>query len=150
MGESTFQETAQIVIIETATEHVSYVRLAAGGKGVCFGGLSVRVLAGRACVLLRNVGFFERAAVVVLAWEAEVLWLKKQRSKISLPAVIILRTRVIFIHLYIYIFHEIKRFFVDLSRRCSLNRLRGFVWKSLGLVVIFRSKERWFKKVVVK
>ncbi len=32
MGESTFQETAQIVIIETATEHVSYVRLAAGGK----------------------------------------------------------------------------------------------------------------------
>lgn len=52
MGESTFQETAQIVIIETATEHVSYVRLAAGGKGaarVCFGGLSVRVLAGRAC-----------------------------------------------------------------------------------------------------
>lgn len=34
MGISTFQETAQIVIIETATEHVSYVRLAARGKSV--------------------------------------------------------------------------------------------------------------------
>lgn len=44
-------------------------------SAVCvgFGGLSVRVLAGRACVLFRNVGIFERAAVVVLAWEAEVL-----------------------------------------------------------------------------
>lgn len=44
-----------------------------GAACVCFGGLSVRALAGRACVLFRNVGFFERVAVVVLAWEAKVL-----------------------------------------------------------------------------
>lgn len=36
-----------------------------GAECVCFGGLSVRVLAGRACVLFRNVGFFESTAVVV-------------------------------------------------------------------------------------
>jgi len=36
-----------------------------GAACVCFGGGSVRVLAERACVLFRNVGFFERAAVVV-------------------------------------------------------------------------------------
>lgn len=81
-----------------------------GGKGaerVCFGGLSVRVLAGRACVLFRNVELFERERENCSSGFG-VLRLKKQRSlaqktQISLPAVIlILWTRVIFIHLYIH------------------------------------------------
>lgn len=67
-SKSTFQGPAQIVIIETATERVSNVQSADRRKGatsVCFGWSSVRVLAGRGCVLFRNARFFQRAIVVV-------------------------------------------------------------------------------------
>lgn len=44
-----------------------------GARGHCFDWVGVRVLAGRGCVLFRNVGFFDRAAVAVLACEAVAL-----------------------------------------------------------------------------